>query len=58
MNRPVSFAANGEWAKTRTLQVQFRDVLPNNLAQFNKPGKRIVLYPESVKSGTIIYPYK
>ncbi len=54
----VAFAENGEWAKTRTLQVQFRDVQPNNMAQFNKPGKRIVLYPNSVKSGDIAYPYK
>ncbi len=55
---PVSFAKNGEWAKTRTLQVQFRDVQPDDLVQFTKPGKRIVLYPESVKSGEIVYPYK
>jgi branched-chain amino acid transport system substrate-binding protein len=55
---PVSFAENGEWAKTRTLQVQFRDVAPNNMEQFNHAGKRIVLYPKSVKSGDIIYPYK
>ncbi len=54
----VKFGKNGEWQKSRTLQVQFRDVAPNNLAQFNKPGKRIVLYPESVKSGKIQYPYK
>ena len=55
---PVKFGKNGEWEKTRTLQVQFRDVAPNNLEQFNKPGKRIVLYPSSVKSGDIVYPYK
>jgi len=55
---PVKFGKNGEWAKTRTLQVQFRDVEPNNLMQFNKPGKRIVLYPKSLKSGDIQYPYK
>ena len=54
----VKFAKNGEWANTRTLQVQFRDVAANNIAQFNKPGKRIVLYPSSVKSGSIKYPYK
>ena len=54
----VKFGKNGEWEKSRTLQVQFRDVAPNDLAQFNKPGKRIVLYPESVKSGKIQYPYK
>jgi branched-chain amino acid transport system substrate-binding protein len=55
---PVKFGKNGEWAKTRTLQVQFRDVAPNDIMQFNKPGKRIVLYPNSVKSGNIQYPYK
>ncbi len=55
---PVKFGANGEWAKTRVLQVQFRDVERNNLAQFNKPGKRIVLYPREWKSGEIVYPYK
>jgi branched-chain amino acid transport system substrate-binding protein len=55
---PVKFGKNGEWAKTRTLQVQFRDVEPNNLEQFKHAGKRIVLYPESVKSGDIVYPYK
>ncbi len=55
---PVKFGKNGEWEKTRTLQVQFRDVAPNDIMQFNKPGKRIVLYPNSVKSGNIVYPYK
>ena len=55
---PVSFAKNGEWAETRALQVQFRDVAANNLEQFTKPGKRIILYPNSVKSGEIVYPYK
>ena len=55
---PVEFGDNGEWAQSRMLQVQFRDVEPDNLEQFNKPGKRIVLYPESVKSGDIVYPYK
>ncbi len=55
---PVKFGANGEWAKTRVLQVQFRDVKPNDMAQFTKPGKRIVLYPKEWKSGDIVYPFK
>jgi len=54
----VKFAKNGEWAKSRTLQVQFRDVKPNDMAQFEGPGKRIVLYPKAWKSGDIVYPYK
>ena len=54
----VKFGENGEWAKSRTLMVQFRDVKPNDMSQFAKPGKRIVLYPKAWKSGDIQYPYK
>jgi len=54
----VKFGSNGEWAKSRMLFVQFRDVQPNNLEQFAGPGKRIVLHPKEWKSGEMVYPYK
>ena len=54
----VKFGKNGEWAKTRVLQVQFRDVEKDNLEQFAGPGKRVVLYPKEWKSGDLVYPYK
>ena len=54
----VKFGRNGEWARSRVLMVQFRDVQKDNLEQFAKPGKRIVLYPNDWKSGDIAYPYK
>ncbi len=54
----VKFAKNGEWAKSRVLFVQFRDVQPDNMEQFAKAGKRIVLYPKEWKSGDIVYPFK
>ncbi len=54
----VKFGKNGEWASTRVLQVQFRDVKPDNIEQFAGPGKRIVLYPKDWKSGDIVYPFK
>jgi branched-chain amino acid transport system substrate-binding protein len=54
----VKFAKNGEWATSRVLQIQFRDVQPNNLEQFAGPGKRVVLYPKAWKSGDIAFPYK
>jgi branched-chain amino acid transport system substrate-binding protein len=54
----VRFGKNGEWATSRVLMVQFRDVQPDNLDQFAKPGKRVVLYPKAWKSGDIVYPYK
>ena len=53
----VKFGSNGEWAKTRTLQVQFQGIKGSGTGQFTKPGRRVVLYPNSVKSGNIIYPY-
>jgi branched-chain amino acid transport system substrate-binding protein len=53
----VKFAKNGEWAKTRVLQVQFRDVKPDDLEQFRNPGTQVVLYPPQWKSGNMAYPY-
>jgi len=54
----VAFGKNGEWAKTRVLMVQFRNIKPNDMAQFAQPGSRVVLYPKDWKSGNIVYPYK
>ena len=53
----VKFAANGEWAKSRILMVQFQNVKGNDLNQFKEAGKRVVVYPEELKSGRLIYPY-
>jgi branched-chain amino acid transport system substrate-binding protein len=55
---PVKFGANGEWATSRALAVQFRDIKPDNLEQFTKVGSRVVLYPPSVKSGELQFPYR
>ena len=53
----VRFGKNGEWAKGRTLMVQYQKVQDGNIEQFRQPGKKPVLYPEELKSGNIIYPY-
>jgi branched-chain amino acid transport system substrate-binding protein len=53
----VKFGKNGEWAKGRTLMVQYQKISGTGLEQFRGPGKKIVLYPEELKSGNIIYPY-
>jgi branched-chain amino acid transport system substrate-binding protein len=53
----VKFGKNGEWAESRVLEVQFRDVQPDNMEQFAGPGKRVVLYPTELQSGQMIYPY-
>jgi len=53
----VKFAKNGEWAQSRVLMTQFRNVKPNDLEQFRDPGTQVVLYPPQWKSGTIVYPF-
>ena len=53
----VKFAPNGEWARSRVLQVQYQGVKDNKLETFAKQGTRVVLYPKEWKSGDINYPY-
>jgi branched-chain amino acid transport system substrate-binding protein len=53
----LRFGKNGEWAKGRTLQVQYQKIRGTSVDQFRGPGKKVVLYPEELKSGSIVYPY-
>jgi branched-chain amino acid transport system substrate-binding protein len=53
----VKFGKNGEWARGRTLMVQYQKIQGTGIDQFRGPGKKIVLYPDDLKSGNIIYPY-
>jgi branched-chain amino acid transport system substrate-binding protein len=53
----VKFGKDGEWAKGRTLMVQYQKIQGNGIEQFRGAGKKIVLYPDEFKSGTMIYPY-
>jgi branched-chain amino acid transport system substrate-binding protein len=53
----VKFGPNGEWEKSRVLMVQYQNIKGTDIGQFAGPGKRVVLYPEEWKSGTLIYPY-
>ena len=53
----VSFAPNGEWAKSRVLFVQYRDIKDNDVEQFRQGGKTPILYPPEYKTGDLVYPY-
>ena len=53
----IRFAANGEWAKSRALQVQFQNIKGTDLKQFEEAGRRVILYPDEFRSGKMIYPY-
>jgi len=53
----IRFGKDGEWAKGRTLMVQYQKVQADDIEKFRGPGKKPVLDPEDLKSGTINYPY-
>ncbi len=53
----IAFGANGEWREARVLEVQFQDVKAHDVAQFKQPKTEVILWPERLKSGNMIYPY-
>jgi branched-chain amino acid transport system substrate-binding protein len=53
----IKFGKNGEWAKGRTLMVQYQKIKGNGIDQFRGAGTKPVLWPDELKSGDIIYPY-
>jgi branched-chain amino acid transport system substrate-binding protein len=54
----VRFGANGELTQSRVLQVQFRNVKTNDLAQFKDISTQVVVAPTEYESGKLIYPYE
>jgi branched-chain amino acid transport system substrate-binding protein len=53
----VKFAAGGEWSAPRVLQVQFRNIRSNEIAEFKDARTRTVISPAGLASGDLIYPY-
>jgi branched-chain amino acid transport system substrate-binding protein len=54
----VKFGPQGEWAQSRMLQVQFRNVKTNDLAQFKDISTQVVVAPAEYESGKLMYPYE
>ena len=52
----VQFGSDGEWLHSRVLQVQYQNITGSDLAQFEKPGTQIILFPSAYKSGQLLYP--
>ncbi len=55
---PISWNKDGEWAKARVVQAQFRGVADKDLEQFRKAGKQVVIYPDEYKTGDAITPFE
>jgi branched-chain amino acid transport system substrate-binding protein len=53
----IAFGPNGEWVEPRVLEVQFQGVKPNDMEQFRSPNTEVILWPDRLKSGNIIFPY-
>jgi branched-chain amino acid transport system substrate-binding protein len=54
----VKFGKDGEWAKSRVLQAQFRGIKGNGVDQFKDPNTEVIITPAELKSGDVIYPYE
>src|SRR6266481_6709980 len=53
----VKFGEGGGWSEARILQVQYQNIRGNNPSQFKGAGTQTVVWPSSLASGTLIYPY-
>jgi branched-chain amino acid transport system substrate-binding protein len=54
----VRFGAEGEWAQSRVLQVQYQNIKGHEIAQFNDMSTQVVVAPSEYASGEVIYPYE
>jgi branched-chain amino acid transport system substrate-binding protein len=54
----VKFGAQGEWAESRVLELQFQHIKGIDLAQFKDLSTQVVILPAQYKSGDVIYPYE
>ena len=52
----VTFGPAGEWTESRMLQVQYRNIRGNDLAQFKDMDNQVILTPAQYKTGEVIYP--
>jgi branched-chain amino acid transport system substrate-binding protein len=53
----VKFGAGGGWSQARVLQVQYQNIKSAALAEFKAARTQAVVWPSSLASGTLIYPY-
>ena len=52
----IIFGPDGEWSESRMLQVQYRNIHGNGLAQFQDMDNQVILTPARFKTGEVIYP--
>jgi branched-chain amino acid transport system substrate-binding protein len=55
---PIAYSADGEWKETATLEAQFRGVADKNIDQFRSSGRQVILFPDRLKTGDLIFPFE
>jgi branched-chain amino acid transport system substrate-binding protein len=55
---PISYAEDGEWKQSATLEAQFRGVKDKDMDQFRTPGKQVILFPDNLKTGELVTPFE
>jgi branched-chain amino acid transport system substrate-binding protein len=53
----VKFGVGGGWTEARVLQVQYRNIRSNELSEFKDARTQAVVWPPSLASAALIYPY-
>ncbi len=53
----VKFGPGGGWSEARVLQVQYQNIRATDLSEFKDAGTQAVVWPSSLASGALIYPY-
>jgi branched-chain amino acid transport system substrate-binding protein len=52
----VEFGPDGEWKTGRALQIQYRGLKSNDIAEFKDMNKQIIVAPSALKTGDVVYP--
>jgi branched-chain amino acid transport system substrate-binding protein len=53
----VRFGKGGGWSEARVLEVQYQNIKGTDLSEFKDAGTQAVVWPPSLASGALIYPY-
>jgi hypothetical protein len=53
----VKFGPGGAWSEARVLEVQYRGIRTADISDFRDAGTQTVVWPSSLASGTLVYPY-
>ena len=50
----IRYGEKGEWSQPRVVYVQFRGVANNDIDQFRKPGRQVIVAPAAYKSADVV----